>query len=104
MAATTLTVVALALAAGTTAYSIDQGNKARKSQEEQIKKQEATQAQLNADRKQKEDQAVAQAFATSARKRSATVDQAQQSGAQPQNTIGAAPTSATAASKTLIGT
>lgn len=100
-AATTLAVVGLALA--TTAYSVDQGNKARKSQEEQIQKQQAAQAQLNAERKQKEDQAVAQAFATSARKRSATVDQAQQAGAQPQNVIGAAPT-ASAASKTLIGT
>ncbi len=101
-AATTLAVVGLALAAGTTAYSIDQGNKARKSQEEQIKKQQANQDQLNIERKQKEEQAVAQAFSTSARKRAATADPAQQAGAQ--NVIGAAPSTPAAASKTLIGT
>jgi len=101
-AATTLTVMALALAAGATAYQVKESKDAREDAEDQAKKQSAEQRALLEEEKKKESMELGRAAQSQAKTRG-------QPGAAPRsntfnmNAAGMAGYPASPGGKTLIG-
>ena len=97
-----LTGAVAAVAIGATAYSINEGKKAREAQSAALSRQENRQTQLENERKKKEAQAMQQAFMTNAATQGRRPFGANMPGAAPAKAIGSV-SNPLQASKKLIG-
>lgn len=98
-----VTATLAAVAIGTTAYTVNEQKKAQRSQEELIAKQEAKQASLDQERKNKENQAMLQAFQSASLQRSRSLSKTSQSGSTGSSANASTGGMQVAGSKTAIG-